>query len=264
MPLLPERRIPGGLAMQEQKVAIVTGGSRGIGAAISRQLATDGFDVQLVFRSETSAAEDVAGEIHADGGRCTVLQADVGREGDVVGLVRAIRSATGRVDVLVNNAGVIADKLLALTGLAQWEGVVRTNLIGTYLMCREVVPLMLEQGYGRIINLSSNSVRIPGPGQTAYAASKGGIEALTRALAVEVGRKGIRVNTVAPGRVRTDMTTPVAAQLGGATGPRWGVPEDISGLVGFLASDAADYIQGQTITADGGRLVTRPRGGAAA
>lgn len=250
--------------MQEQKVAIVTGGSRGIGAAISRQLAADGFDVQLVFQFARSAADEVAYKISTEGGRCNALQADVSQERSVVELVQTIRSTTGRVDVLVNNAGVIADKLLALTSLTDWEGVIRTNLIGTYLMCREVLPLMLEQGYGRIINLSSNSVRIPGPGQTAYAASKGGVEALTRALAVEVGRKGIRVNTVAPGRVKTDMTDPVMEQLGGTIrGPRWGVPEDISGLVGFLASDAADYIQGQTITADGGRLVTRPRGRAA-
>jgi len=141
--------------------------------------------------------------------------------------------------------------------------VLRINLTGTFLMCRAVVPVMLDQASGRIINLSSNSVRIPGPGQTAYAASKGGVEALTRALAVEVGRKGISVNAVAPGRVKTDMTDPVVTQLGGRAGPRWGVPEDISALVAFLASDAADYIQGQVMTADGGRLITRPRGNGA-
>jgi NAD(P)-dependent dehydrogenase (short-subunit alcohol dehydrogenase family) len=158
----------------------------------------------------------------------------------------------------VNNAAIIDDRLLALTSLKRWEQVLRINLTGPFLMCRAVLPTMLEQSWGRIINISSNSVRIPGAGQSAYAASKGGVEALTRALAMEVGRKGIRVNTVAPGRVKTDMTENVAAQLGaGDSGPRWGVPEDLSGIVGFLASDAADYIQGQTITVDGGRLVMR-------
>ena len=229
----------------QQKVAIVTGGSRGIGAAISRALAAEGHWVHLVYQSAAAAASDVAAKIAADGYAVTVHQAE------------------GRIDVLVNNAGVINDRLLAQASLAQWEGVLRINLIGTFLMCRAVVPVMLDQASGRIINLSSNSVRIPGPGQTAYAASKGGVEALTRALAVEVGRKGISVNAVAPGRVKTDMTDPVVTQLGGRAGPRWGVPEDISGLVAFLASDAADYIQGQTMTADGGRLITRPRGNSA-
>jgi 3-oxoacyl-[acyl-carrier protein] reductase len=247
---------------EPRRVAVVTGGSRGIGAAICRQLAVDGFDVQLVYRSEEKAAAEVAAKIVAGGGRCTVRQADVGVENEVRALVRAIEKSTGRIDVLVNNAGVIDDRLVASTSLARWEGVVRTNLTGIFLMCREVLPLMLGEGYGHIINLSSNSVRIPGPGQAAYAASKGGVEALTRALAVEVGRKGIRVNTVAPGRVRTDMTDAVTTQLGGSSGPRWGLPEDISGLVAFLAADASDYIQGQTITADGGRLVMRPRAGA--
>jgi 3-oxoacyl-[acyl-carrier protein] reductase len=247
----------------QQKVAIVTGGSRGIGAAISRALAAEGHWVHLVYQSAAAAASDVAAKIAADGYAVTVHQADVGAEADVARLVRDVQSAAGRIDVLVNNAGVINDRLLAQASLAQWEGVLRINLIGTFLMCRAVVPVMLDQASGRIINLSSNSVRIPGPGQTAYAASKGGVEALTRALAVEVGRKGISVNAVAPGRVKTDMTDPVVTQLGGRAGPRWGVPEDISGLVAFLASDAADYIQGQTMTADGGRLITRPRGNSA-
>jgi 3-oxoacyl-[acyl-carrier protein] reductase len=128
-------------------------------------------------------------------------------------------------------------------------------------MCRAAIPVMIDQGWGRIINISSNSARIPGAGQTAYAASKGGLEAFTRGVATEVGRKGIRANVVAPGRVKTDMTANLREQLGGdETGPRWGVPEDVAGIVAFLASDEADYIQGQTITVDGGRLVMRSTG----
>jgi 3-oxoacyl-[acyl-carrier protein] reductase len=117
---------------------------------------------------------------------------------------------------------------------------------------------MIDQKWGRIINISSNSVRIPGAGQSAYAASKGGLEALTRALAAEVGRKGIRVNAIAPGRIKTDMTASFWTRPGADNGEsRWGLPEDVSSIVRFLASDDADYVQGQTITVDGGRLIAR-------
>lgn len=176
-------------------------------------------------------------------------------------LVDGVAEQEGGVDVLVNNAGVIDDRLLALTRTAQWEHVIRVNLGGPFLMCRAIVPLMLERSWGRIVNISSNSVRQPGPGQTSYAASKGGLEALTRGLAAEVGHKGIRVNTVAPGAIRTDMTADLAGRLGlGAEGAGWGLPEDIAGLVAFLAGDEANYIQGQTFTVDGGRQAMRARG----
>jgi 3-oxoacyl-[acyl-carrier protein] reductase len=241
-----------------RRVALVTGGSRGIGAAICRQLAASRFSVHLVYRNADAAAAEVVAQIRAAGGLVASHKADVSIEQEVQSLVDTILAQEGNIHVLVNNAAIIDDRLLALTSLKRWEQVLRINLTGPFLMCRAVLPTMLEQSWGRIINISSNSVRIPGAGQSAYAASKGGVEALTRALAMEVGRKGIRVNTVAPGRVKTDMTENVAAQLGaGDSGPRWGVPEDLSGIVGFLASDAADYIQGQTITVDGGRLVMR-------
>lgn len=242
------------------RVALVTGGSRGIGAAICRRLARDRMTVHMVYRDAEDAAKQVATEIEAAGGAVVTHQADVADEGQVRSLVERVVDQQDAIHVLVNNAAIIDDRLLALTRLAQWETVLRVNLTGPFLMCRTVVPLMLEQSWGRIINISSNSVRIPGAGQTAYAASKGGLEALTRGLAVEVGHKGIRVNTVAPGKVRTDMTGPVAEKLGGSPASRWGQPEDIAGIVGFLASDDADYIQGQTFTVDGGRLVMRPRG----
>jgi 3-oxoacyl-[acyl-carrier protein] reductase len=241
-----------------RRVALVTGGSRGIGAAICRQLAASQFSVHLVYRNADAAAAEVVAQIRAAGGLVASHKADVSIEHEVQSLVDTILAQEGNIHVLVNNAAIIDDRLLALTSLKRWEQVLRINLTGPFLMCRAVLPTMLEQSWGRIINISSNSVRIPGAGQSAYAASKGGVEALTRALAMEVGRKGIRVNTVAPGRVKTDMTENVAAQLGaGDSGPRWGVPEDLSGIVGFLAGDAADYIQGQTITVDGGRLVMR-------
>uniref|UniRef100_A0AAU1ZVJ4 3-oxoacyl-ACP reductase FabG n=1 Tax=Streptomyces sp. NBC_00093 TaxID=2975649 RepID=A0AAU1ZVJ4_9ACTN len=243
------------------RVALVTGGSRGIGAAICRRLAGDGHSVHLVYRDAEDAAERVTKEITAAGRRVFAHRADVSDEAQVRRLVDTVAEQEDRVDVLVNNAGVIDDRLLALTRTSQWEHVIRVNLGGPFLMCRAVVPLMLERSWGRIINISSNSVRQPGPGQTSYAASKGGLEALTRGLAAEVGHKGIRVNTVAPGAIRTDMTADLAGRLGvGPEGAGWGVPEDIAGLVAFLAGDDADYIQGQTFTVDGGRQAMRARG----
>jgi len=244
-----------------RRTAVVTGGSRGIGAAVCQRLARDGMTVHLVYRDADDAAKRVSTEIESAGGHVFTHRADVSDDDQVRRLVEDVVGESNGIHVLVNNAGIIDDRLLVLTRLAEWERVLRVNLTGPFLMCRAVLPVMLDQSWGRIINISSNSVRIPGAGQSAYAASKGGLEALTRALAMEVGRKGIRVNTVAPGRVRTDMTGPVAGQLGGEDGPtRWGVPDDICGIVGFLAGDDADYIQGQTFTVDGGRLVMRPRG----
>jgi 3-oxoacyl-[acyl-carrier protein] reductase len=248
------------MSVSGRRVAVVTGGSRGIGVAICHRLARDGMTIHLVYRDAENAAQLVAGEIEATGGRAFVHKADISHEAEVQTLVERVVDQDGTVHVLVNNAGIVDDQLLELTGLAQWERVLRVNLTGSFLMSRAVIPTMIDQGWGRIVNISSNSVRIPSAGQTAYAASKGGLEALTRGLAVEVGRKGIRVNAVAPGKIKTDMTAPLSARLGTEeNGMRWGSPEDVSGIVGFLASDEADYIQGQTITVDGGRLVMRPR-----
>jgi len=243
-----------------QRVAVVTGGSRGIGAAICRRLAADGLIVHLVYRSAHEMARQVADEIQASGGLVFLHQADVSVEADVRKLVDSVESQHGALHVLINNAGIIDDQLVEMMSLAQWERVIAVNLTSAFLMSRAVVPIMIDQGWGRIINLSSNSVRIPSAGQCAYAASKGGLEAFTRCLAVEVGRKGIRVNAIAPGAVKTDMTATLSAQSG-AEDPnsRWGQPSDLAGIAAFLSSDDADYIQGQTITVDGGRLVMRQR-----
>jgi 3-oxoacyl-[acyl-carrier protein] reductase len=241
-------------------VAIVTGGSRGIGVAVCRNLAQQGIRIHMVYRDAEQAAKDVATAIESEGGAIVVHRADVADEAAVQSLVDRVIDQEGAIHILVNNAGVIDDQLVMLTRLAQWERVLRVNLTAPFMMARAVIPTMMDQGWGRIVNISSVSARMPGSGQAAYAASKGGLDALTRALASEVGRKGIRVNSVAPGRIITDMTEAVSAHLGPPEpGNRWGTPEDIAGMVGFLCSDAADYIQGQTITLDGGRTVTRPR-----
>lgn len=244
-----------------RRVALVTGGSRGIGAAIARRLGRDGLAVHVTHcRSQTrERADQVAAAIEAAGGRGMVHRCDVGDEDDVRRVVGKVLDRDGCVDVLVNNAAVTADALVMATEGASWEHVLRVNLTGPWLLCRQVIPVMLDQGEGRIINISSASVRTPGPGQSAYAASKGGLEALTRALAAEVGHKGIRVNTVAPGTIRTDMTASVADRLDIAGGRiRWGAPEDVAGVVAFLAGPEADYIQGETLTVDGGRQAIRP------
>jgi 3-oxoacyl-[acyl-carrier protein] reductase len=243
-----------------QRIAVVTGGSRGIGAEICRTLAAQGLRVHLVYRDAEDAAKEITSLIEAEGGRITAHRADVSDESEVEALVDRIVKADGGLHVLVNNAGIIDDQLVMSMRLAQWERVLKVNLTAPFLMVRAILPVMLDQGWGRIVNISSVSAWIPGSGQAAYAASKGGLDALTRALASEVGHKGIRVNSVAPGRVVTDMTEAVSSQLGSAElGNRWGKPEDIASIVGFLVSDAADYIQGQTITVDGGRSVIRPR-----
>ena len=196
--------------------------------------------VHFAYRNADDAAKQVLMDIESAGGKAFAYKSDVSDQTEVENLVARVFDAEGAIHILVNNAAIVDDQLLALTNLARWERVLRINLNGPFLMCRAVLPIMLEQAWGRIINISSNSVRIPGAGQTAYAASKGGLEALTRALAAEVGRKGIRVNTVAPGTVKTDMTEGFTGKLGSdGMGTRWGTPEDISGIIG-LASDEAD------------------------
>ncbi len=243
------------------RVAIVTGGSRGIGAAICTRLARDGMIINIIYRDADDAAARVAKDINLSGGRAFIHKVDVSDEAQANDLVDHVADEQGAVHVLVNNAGITDDRLVIQMKTVQWERVLRVNLTAAFFLSRAVIPIMMDQLWGRIINISSNSARTPGPGQAAYSASKGGLEALTRSLAIEVGRKGIRVNAVAPGRVRTDMTAALAERLGEDTSEsRWGLPEDISGMVAFLASDEADYIQGQLITVDGGRSVMRPHG----
>lgn len=248
------------MSVPSQRVAIVTGGSRGIGAAICSRLAASGMSIHLVYRSADDAAGRAAARIQSAGGCVFIHKADISSEAQVQNLIDDVVRQDATVHVLVNNAAIIDDQLLEMTSLKQWENVLRINLTGAFLMCRAVIPLMIDQGWGRIINISSNSARLPSAGQSAYAASKGGLEALTRSLAVETGRKGVRVNAVSPGAIKTDMTAALFDQSGSDEGSqRWGLPDDISGIVGFLASDEADYIQGQIITADGGRLLMRQR-----
>lgn len=235
--------------------AIVTGGSRGIGRAIAERLARDhGARLCLVYRSRAEEAEAVAAGVETE---AFVHQADVADPAQATAAVEACIERLGGVDVLVNNAGVTDDTLVLQMTDDAWGRVLRTNLDGAFHMSRAVYRSMLMQKHGRIINLSSVSGRRPNRGQANYAASKGGVEGFTRALAVELAPKKITVNAVAPGIIETEMSQRIRdhadKELKKAIPMRrFGLPEDVAGIVSFLAGPDAAYITGQTIGVDGG------------
>ena len=239
------------------QVALVTGGSRGIGRAIALALAANGARVALNYVRGAEAAEAVAAEIAARGGEAVALQADVGDFQAAEGLVAAVEGRFGRLDILVNNAGVTRDTLLLRMKESDWDDVIRTNLKGAFNCARAAARLMLRQRYGRIINISSVAAFFAHPGQANYAAAKAGIVGFTRALARELGSRGITVNAVAPGFITTDMTDvlpeafkeEVRAHIPAG---RFGTPEDVAQAVLFLASPASGYVTGHTLVVDGG------------
>jgi 3-oxoacyl-[acyl-carrier protein] reductase len=241
-----------GYASLEGKVALVTGGSRGIGAAISRELGGAGARVAVNYRSGKDAAEEIASEI---GG--IALAANVGDPAEAKELIERVESELGDVDVLVNNAGITRDTLIARMSDQEWEEVIETNLRGTFNTCRAVARKMLKRRSGAIVNLTS-VVGIHGnPGQANYAASKAGIIGLTKALARELGSRGVRVNAVAPGYIATELTDVLSEEIRGAilaNTPmgRLGSPEDVASAVRFLCSDEAAFITGDVLLVDGG------------
>ncbi|MET0607676.1 MAG: 3-oxoacyl-[acyl-carrier-protein] reductase [Gaiellaceae bacterium] len=239
-------------ASLEGKVALVTGGSRGIGAAISRELAQGGAKVAVNYRSGSEEAESIAAEI---GG--VAMGANVGDPAEAQALVERVESELGDVDVLVNNAGVTRDTLIARMSDEDWEVVIETNLRGTFNTCRAVSRKMLRRRAGAIVNLTS-VVGIHGnPGQANYAASKAGIIGLTKALARELGVRGVRVNAIAPGYITTALTEGLSEEitsliLGNTPLGRLGSPEDVAAAVRFLCSDEAAFITGDVLLVDGG------------
>ena len=244
------------MRLQDQ-VALVTGGSRGIGRAIVKAFAAAGARVAFVYRAGQEAADSLCKEVSQTGGTTVALQADVAKGDEAQRCAERVEKDWGRVDILVNNAGIIRDDLFVRMEPAAWTSVLDTNLGGTYNFCRALAYTMMKQRRGRIINVSSVAADHHNPGQTNYAASKGAVNAFTRALAVELASRNVTVNAIAPGFIETDMSEAVRNKAGDLIKKmipmrRLGRPEDIAEVAVFLASDAAAYITGQVITVDGG------------
>ncbi len=241
----------------EGRVALVTGGSRGIGQAIAIELARVGATVVFTYKSSPEGARETQKRVDEGGGISRSTQCDVGDTEAVDALVAQVLQDFGRLDIVVNNAGITRDQVIMRMKPVDFDDVIATNLRGTWNVCRAASRPMLRARSGRIINLSSVVASMGNPGQSNYAASKGGIEALTRSLARELGSRGITVNAVAPGFIETDMTANMADRARQAMLERiplgeLGTVADVARAVRFLASDDAGYITGQVIHVNGG------------
>ena len=239
------------------KTAIVTGGTRGIGKAVVWALAREGAKVAFVYTSSDDVANQLVKDLELDQRVAAAYKADVRSRVEADQVVEKVIAAWGQVDILVNNAGIIRDNLLAMMDETAWNDVIQTNLTSVYNYCHAVIRPMMSARKGRIINMSSVASEFGNAGQVNYAASKGGIEGLTKCLATEVARRGITVNAVAPGFIETDMTTAVRNAASDKIKDaipcrRFGKPEDIAAAVLFLATDDASYITGQVLKVDGG------------
>lgn len=241
----------------EKRVVVITGASRGIGRSILLSAITQNYNIAYCYQRQSDAAEKLKQEISDSSASIISEQINIADEPSVERFLGSVNECYGRIDVLINNAGCTADGLLATMPLEDIMSVINTNIIGTMLMCKHALRYMIPQRQGNIVNISSISASKPNRGQTNYAASKGAVEALTRALAVEVASKGILVNCVAPGVIKTDMAGTLISQHEAQIKSRLltkslGVPDDITRAVFFLASEENKYINGQILHVDGG------------
>lgn len=239
------------------KVAIVSGGSRGIGRAIVKELVNQGAAVMFTFLKQRALADELVDQLKYCDGKAVALQADVRELNRAKEIVAEAIKQFGHLDALVNNAGITRDKAFMLMEPMDWQEVIDTNLTGTFNSCRAAIVTFMKQRHGRIINITSVAGLMGSPRQANYAASKAGIIGLTRALAKEVAPYNVTVNAVAPGYVETDMTATIAEKHGGELKRqiplgRLGHPEEVAGLVATLLGDPANYITGQVIAMDGG------------
>ncbi len=239
------------------KTALVTGGSRGIGRACVERLTAEGARVAFLYNQNQEAAENLVSQMQGLGREARAIQADVVDQDRADQVVADLLAAWQQVDILVNSAGIIRDGLFAMMGHEQWHEVIETNLTGTYNYCHAVTQPMLSRRQGSIINISSVAAEFGSRGQVNYAASKGGIDGLTRCLAKELAARKVRVNGVAPGMIETDMSQMVRDAAGDRIKDaiplrRVGQPAEIAGVVAFLACDDASYMTGQVLRVDGG------------
>lgn len=246
--------------MLENKVALVTGASRGIGKAIALDLARNGANVAVNYAGNEAKANEVVDEIKANGGNAFAIRADVSNADDVTDMIKQVISHYGRLDILVNNAGITRDNLIMRMKDSEWDDVINTNLKGVFLCTKGVTRQMMKQRSGRIINITSVVGVSGNPGQANYVAAKAGVIGLTKTSAKELASRNITVNAVAPGFITTDMTDELtddlkAEMLKQIPLAKLGEPSDIANIVTFIASEKSKYITGQTFHVNGGMIM---------